>query len=181
MGGTGDSGARAAPCTGGEGRRRLAPKQNMDAQGASAADPRGIETLKLSGEGRKYFGCNDHVMEQKRELEAFQQGLLRETPRPLKPGQHISSSHLAGAGVDVSDPDEHGRFGARGDRKKRIQPHPDHMTNLGVAADDEAGSGGRKHIDRFAGSRAHYGEALPTYQSTWKRDPYRLRGTSQVC
>jgi hypothetical protein len=171
---------------GGEGRRHIQPTENMVNAGVSAADPRGIQSMRPQGEGRKYLFQPDHVQEQKRELvEAMERGVPPNMRRPK-----LGPESIRYGGQDMSriltpedrsnplnrDPVNEQPIG--GDRRRHINPE-NHMINNGTADAVESTIGhGRRHVDTFAGQTKFGGEHR--YRSTWKQDPSGLKGTSLI-
>mmetsp|Transcript_10734 Transcript_10734/g.30292 ORF Transcript_10734/g.30292 Transcript_10734/m.30292 type:complete len:375 (-) Transcript_10734:30-1154(-) len=157
---------------GGEGRRHLPTPHNMASCGVSTAPPK-------VGEGRRYLSCDDHLMEQKHGVEAPHAPRLEVPGSPrasAEPVRHVSESHMSGPGVSSPPSEQH----VTGQRRRHIAT-PDRMVNQGTSAPEEADAArgaGRKYLDSFAGSRSRYGDSHDTYQSTWKKDPSRLLGTS---
>mmetsp|Transcript_48056 Transcript_48056/g.153370 ORF Transcript_48056/g.153370 Transcript_48056/m.153370 type:complete len:369 (-) Transcript_48056:126-1232(-) len=165
---------------GGEGRRHLPTQHNMVSCGVSAAEPRGIQTLKPTGEGRRYLACDDHLMEQKKELEAIEQGGYAPPP-PMRAGAdagpHVSDTHMCALGV--ADPPREAPVA--GDRRRHLHA-ADRMVNHGTSAPDrEVEPRGRKYADGFAGPGAtSFGDVHGTYETSWKKDPSRLQGRSLI-
>mmetsp|Transcript_119715 Transcript_119715/g.233057 ORF Transcript_119715/g.233057 Transcript_119715/m.233057 type:complete len:371 (-) Transcript_119715:256-1368(-) len=168
---------------GGEGKRHIPAKHNMVCCGVSEANVQGIETLKASGEGRRHLACNDHLMEQKRDM-------LKETQAsnvPVKscsqragvdPVRHVSESHMSAQGL--AEPLVEAHIG--GDRRRHANP-PDRLVNHGTSAPEQdvtLRTTGRKYLDGFAGPRSEFRDAHSSYQSNWKKDPKKLLGTSML-
>jgi len=165
--------------TGGEGRRHINPSDNMLFPGVSAADPKGIQSLRSSGEGRRQISCKDSVMEQKRELECSS---------PLAGVQGAGSPSRRGGAGRVSETSmvrlgvAAGSEGPIGGERRRHAEVPDRLVNAGMAdpGEEEMRLRGRRHLDGFGGSKFSCQEQQQGYQSTWKKDPSKLRGPSQL-
>jgi len=139
-----------------------------------------MTTLRESGEGRRFLPCHDNIMAQQKELEAMQQGVK---PANLAPRErfgeevrHVSDTSMTHLGV--SAPNEEAPIG--GERRRHAN-QPDHMLKIGMSAEPEDGGAGRKYLDSFAGSRTRFSDKSDNYQSTWKKDPSKLLGTSLIC
>jgi len=170
---------------GGEGRRHLHPETNMVSFGVSSVEK------PLGGEGRRYLGCSDHLMEQKQELVrdptaggpsmggggGSRPGTARGSDAPAA---HVSNCHFERPGV----PHEGHEAPIGGERRRHVQQQSDsRMLNVGTAdpGHDESRIGGRKKLDCFAGSKFSQSHEHGGYQSNWKKDPSRLKGTSLIC
>jgi len=168
---------------GGEGKRHIPTKHSMVCCGVSEANVQGIQTLKASGEGRRYLACNDHVMEQKREMQKESQDFDGPvevcSPRTgVDPVRHVSESHMSAQGLAVPPVEAH----IGGDRRKHAHP-PDRLVNQGTSAPEEdvnQRTTGRKYLDGFAGPRSDFRDSHSSYQSSWKKDPKKLLGTSML-
>jgi len=181
---------------GGEGRRHIQPKDNMENDGVSKASPLGIQSMREQGEGRKYLVAKDHLFDQQKEREAMERGVPMDAPKPRQGPESIrqggyNMKALLGTYAPGSDPEppavDERQLGGRpsdevqlgGERKRHMMPE-DHMLNNGTADAVEATIGhGRKHIDNFAG-RTQMGGTQDNYRATWKQDPSRLMGTSLI-
>lgn len=165
---------------GGEGRRHLRGETHMDGFGLSGVDNDTVHHI-------RYLGCDDHLMKQKKDLEGGLQEAVRQrgglaTRATQSSIAHPSDSHLTHHGMPTDDaPDSP----VCGDRRRHI-PTSDRMMGVGMAdpGQQESIIGGtrRRHMDHFNGGR--HGEAKQGaggYQSTWKTDPSRLKGTSMLC
>lgn len=157
---------------GGEGKRHLPTPHNMLGYGVSTTEA-------LPSEGRRFLACDDHLMDQKHGIEAPEPASARaggvpSSPRAsAQPVRHVSESHMYGPGIAAPFSEHH----VTGDRRRHISTS-DRMVNHGTSEPGEEGSSGRKYLDSFAGSRAKFADSHNSYQSTWKKDPSRLQGTS---
>lgn len=172
---------------GGEGRRHIQPKDNMENDGVSKAEPQGIQSMRDQGEGRKYLVCKDHLFDQQKEREAMERGVQMQAPRPrqgpesMRQGGYnmarLLTSYAPASDPGNTQPVDEQQLG--GERKRHMIPE-DHMLNSGTADAVEATIGhGRKHIDTFAG-RTQMSGTQDNYRATWKQDPSRLMGTSLI-
>jgi len=168
---------------GGEGRRHIPTPHNMACCGVSEANVQGIQTLKASGEGRRYLACNDHLMEQKREMQKESQAsdvpVKPCSPRTgVDPVRHVSECHMSALGL--AEPPVEAHIG--GDRRRHANP-PDRLVNQGTSAPEEdvnMRTTGRKYLDGFAGPRSEFRDSHSSYHSSWKKDPKKLLGTSML-
>lgn len=160
---------------GGEGRRHFAQELHNAASPGQSPPPKEGQGQRENGEGRKFLGCDDHIAQQQKELEAMQQGFkpAASTRRELGGGElgHVSDTSMTYLGV--SAPAEEPPIG--GDRRRHAS-QPDHMLNSGISSVEDT----RKGNGTFGGPRARFGDSQ-SYQSTWKKDPSRLLGTSLIC
>lgn len=183
---------------GGEGRKKINHRSNMECSGVSNANPKGIQSMKDTGEGRRYIRPTDNVGDQKREAEDIERGRASQ----VQFSQGIQSGRMGGEGrrqitatdhlfsdsggypdrstVPTSlDPEPH----IGGERKRHMNPG-DHMLNHGTAADIENphGIGGRRHLSSYGGmpSNGSVGGVHDQYRTSWKKDNSRLKGASMI-
>mmetsp|Transcript_5596 Transcript_5596/g.13134 ORF Transcript_5596/g.13134 Transcript_5596/m.13134 type:complete len:366 (-) Transcript_5596:415-1512(-) len=162
---------------GGEGRRHLQPQGNMTSFGVSNVD------ADHESPRKRWVGCDDHLMQQKNDLQA---GLNRavndhrgRAVRTADNGMaHPTDSALKHWGIPVDN--EEAPIG--GERRRHAEV-PDRMVNAGVADPGETETQilGRKHLDGFRGSASSDTASTATYQSAWRKDPFRLKGSSMLC
>mmetsp|Transcript_16622 Transcript_16622/g.29106 ORF Transcript_16622/g.29106 Transcript_16622/m.29106 type:complete len:360 (+) Transcript_16622:52-1131(+) len=158
---------------GGEGRRHLFPKQNMVHMGLSSAEPQGIQTLKDTQEGRRYIAPEDHIRDQQQDaMEAVNTARSARTAVG-GPSHHVSESHMAYYGcADQDDPP------IGGERRSHAHIPQDHIVSNGIADGVEAVHG-RKYLDGFQKNEPERGRQ-DDYQSSWKKKPSRLLGSSMI-
>mmetsp|Transcript_343 Transcript_343/g.1533 ORF Transcript_343/g.1533 Transcript_343/m.1533 type:complete len:376 (-) Transcript_343:68-1195(-) len=163
---------------GGEGRRHLQPDTHMASFGVSTVD-------RPSSPSKRYLGCDDHLMAQKKDLQAGLHNAVSERlglstrASDNGPSAHPSDSSLVHHGV--SETAEQAPIG--GERRRHAQV-PDRMVNVGTAEVEDNRFGhavGRKKLDSFAGSKFNQSHEAAGYQSSWKKDPSKLRGSSLIC
>lgn len=168
---------------GGEGKKHLFPRNNMDSSGMSTVGPVSIASLKEAGEGRRYIRPDDHIMHQRQELQALQRGEeiaaipYRKAGGGLSP--HVSDSNLKGScGLTGEDAKQ---LPVAGDRRRHLD-QPDHMVGPRQCSGGEQTQSGKKHLDCFAGAKSfsNYKASEENYQSTWKQNPSKLRGSSMI-
>lgn len=154
-------------------KKHILPKNNMDAAGISTIGEVGIGSLRAGGEGRRYFRPEDHIMAQKQQMVQGYPSTASRPARPTSPGKHVSDSSLTSPGVIH---DEAVEAPIMGDRRRRVE-RPDTIT--GAVQQDPRG---RKYLDCFAGARPQFKspEEGQSYQSTWKKDPVKLKGSSLI-
>lgn len=163
---------------GGEGRRHLHQETNMVSFGVSGVDV-------PQNEGRRYLGCNDHLMEQRKELEAGLHNAVVGRGKGAGPRSADGTASHANNQCSLSChgiPTQQEEAPIGGERRKHAAV-PDRMVNVGVAdpGPDESRIGGRRHLDGFAGSKFSQSQEHGGYQSSWKKDPSKLLGTSMIC
>lgn len=166
---------------GGEGKKHFVTKQNMDYLGTSSAEPQGIASLRATQEGRRHFPAPDNIRDH---MEAtLQQPIIRTAVGG--PSHHFTESHL-----DVADMsrinNEEKPLG--GERRRHANIPEDHFIAQGTfespegAMNDPKGMHGRRYLDGFqklSVSSNHSG-TQGAYQSSWKKDPSKLLGSSMI-
>jgi len=157
---------------GGEGRRHIFPKQNMVHAGLSSAEPQGIQTLRETQEGRRYIAPEDHIRDEK-QMDAVQNAARGARTAVGGPSHHVSENHMAYQGCTDQDDAPIG-----GERRRHANIPQDHIVGCGMADGVEAVHG-RKYLDGFHKSDAHRGRQ-DVYQSSWKKQPSKLLGSSMI-
>jgi len=160
---------------GGEGRRHLSGATNMESVGISGVAPKGIGSLRREGEGKKSIVCRDNLMDQKRELEAFERGEVPAVGAQRRGGQgghHVSDTSMIQQGISAG-----GEAPIGGERRRHAEV-PDRMENVGLAnpGDAEGRLKGRRHLDSFGGAKFSCQDKQAGYQASWRKDPSNLRG-----
>lgn len=153
---------------GGEGRKYIPHPENMVSPGVSSAAPRGIQTMKEGGEGRRYLTCEDNMT--KILGGEAESSPSRRSRRPDAP--HMSDTQMTTFGTSAPEQEPH-----IGEHRRRHLTPGDHMVGHGTSEGQDR-IAGRKHMDHFTGARANHTDRHGGYQSSWKRDPSRLQGTS---
>lgn len=166
--------------SGGEGRRHLSTSSHMISCGVSGVEPKGIGSLRAEGEGKRPIACRDSLMEQKRESEALERGPgVTEARMPPTEaggrrgaGRHISETSMLRQGEAA------GREEPIGGERRRHAEVPDRMESVGVAnpGESEGKLMGRRHLDGFRGAVNSDKDQQRGYQSSWRKDPSKLRG-----
>lgn len=170
--------ARASPPRTG-GRRYLDHRSNMQNCGVSVSDTTGVTQLRGGGEGRRHLRAQDHLFEQRKEAEeggatGDQPKSPRRTDYSPRCAPRTVQAGLSGLGPLGPDPDKEIPVGGR-----RHLRQEDSMLAPGVSTIVEDRPN-RRVIDHFTGAKTNFADSHPSYQATWKKDPSRLLGNSQI-
>lgn len=171
---------------GGEGRRHFGHgnSSNMVAAGVSDAAPAGIQTMRQQGEGRRYLQCDDHMWPEPNGPPPGSQMLRGDRSSRTALG-HVCDSNMSAFGVAEPPVEPH-----IGGTRRRHYDGKNHMmgsvnTVHGAAKPHyvtaPSGTGGRRKMDGFKVGDQSHTDSQQTYNSQWKKDPSRLRGTSLLC
>lgn len=159
---------------GGEGRKHIFPKQNMVCAGMSAAEPQGIETLRNTPEGRRYIPATDNIRDNMEV--AWQQPPIRTAVGG--PSHHVGESHLDRADLGCVNNEE---MPIGGERRRHANIPEDHFVGQATFQVPEAPNP-RRYLDGFQKTtlQSSHAGSQGSYQSTWKKNPTKLLGSSMI-